>query len=81
MDILEKCFNSINLNDTNYEEDDPDIIILVRFLAVHNKFKKLKELKKEFNEELMPIAWRPRGWWDFRISEYGKKEIELIFIE
>ena len=44
--------NNINLNDTNYEEDDPDTIILIRLLAWHIIFKKHKTFKKELNEEL-----------------------------
>ena len=38
--------NSINLDDTNFEEDDPDTIILIRLLDWHIKFEKRKELKK-----------------------------------
>ena len=30
MGILSVNLNNINLDDTNYEEDDPDTIILVR---------------------------------------------------
>ena len=33
MGILSVNLNNINLDDTNYEEDDPDTIILVRHLA------------------------------------------------
>ena len=29
----------------------------------------------------MPIAWRPKRWLNFCISEDEKKEIETIFIE
>ena len=29
----------------------------------------------------MPIAWHPKSWWDFCVSEYDKKEIEPIFTE
>ena len=37
MSILNIDLNNINLDDTNYNEDGPDTIILVR----HTKFKKL----------------------------------------
>ena len=37
--------NNINL-DNNFDEDDPDVIILLRLLAWYIKFKKRKELKK-----------------------------------
>ena len=40
--ILSVNLNNINLDDTNYEKDDPDTIILVRFLAWHVKFEKCK---------------------------------------
>ena len=33
MDILSVDLNNINLDDTNYDEDDPETIIHVRFLA------------------------------------------------
>ena len=41
------CFNEmgildINLDDTNYDEDDPETIIHIRFLAWHVKFEKRK---------------------------------------
>ena len=31
------------------------------------------------NEELMPIAWHPKRWYKFCVSEDKKKEIEQIF--
>ena len=39
MGILNIDLNKINLDNTNYK-DDPDAIILVRFLAWHIKFEK-----------------------------------------
>ena len=44
MGILNIDLNNINLDDTNYDEDDPDTIILVRLLAWHIKFEKRKAL-------------------------------------
>ena len=29
----------------------------------------------------MPIAWHPKRWWNWRLSEDEKKEIEPIFTE
>ena len=46
MDILNTDLNNINLRDTNYEEDDPNTIILIRLLAWHIKLQKSIELKK-----------------------------------
>ena len=37
---------NIDLDDTNYEEDEPDTIILVRLLAWHSKSEKRKTLKR-----------------------------------
>ena len=46
MDIISVNLNNINLHDTNYEEDYPDTIILIRLLTWHIKFEKHKTLKK-----------------------------------
>ena len=46
MSILNIDLNNINPDDTNYDKDDPDTIILARILAWHSKFKKRKALKK-----------------------------------
>ena len=45
MGILKIDLNNINL-DNNFNEDDPDAIILIRLLAWHIKFKNVKHLKK-----------------------------------
>ena len=45
MDILNADLNNINL-DNNFDEDDPDTIILIRLLAWPIKFRKRKPLKK-----------------------------------
>ena len=29
----------------------------------------------------MPIAWHPKRWWNFCMSEDEKEEIDTIFIE
>ena len=36
--------NDINLDDTSYEEDDPNTIILLRLFAWQNKFEKHKNI-------------------------------------
>ena len=46
MSILNIDLNNIN-PDNNFCEDDPNTIILVRLLAWHIKFEKLKALKKK----------------------------------
>ena len=45
MGILRVNLNNIN-RDNNFDEDDPDTIILIRLLAWYSKFKKRKALKK-----------------------------------
>ena len=70
-----------NLNDTNYEEDDPDSIIQFRILAWYIEFEKRKELKKELSEEFMPIAWSQDGCWDWCMLEYEKNKTDPMFIE
>ena len=81
MGILGVNLNNINLDDTNYEEGEPDTIILVRRLAWHGKFEKRKVLKKDLNEEIMPMAWHPKKWWDFCVSGDEKKKVAPISTE
>ena len=50
--------NNINIG-TNFDEDDPDTINLIRVLAWHIKIEKCKALKKELSEELITVAWHP----------------------
>ena len=45
MGILIIDINNINL-DNNFDEDDPDTIILLRLLAWHTKFKKCNTIQK-----------------------------------
>ena len=46
MGILNIDLNDINLDDTNYNEDDPETIVHVRLLAWYIKLEKRKALKK-----------------------------------
>ena len=73
MGILNIDLNNINF-DNNFDEYDPDTIILIRLMAWHIKFEKRKKLKKELNEELMPVAWHPKRWWNFCVSRDAKKD-------
>ena len=56
MGILSIDLNSINLDDTNYDGDDPESIIHIRRLAWHIRFEKQKALNKKLNEELMLVV-------------------------
>ena len=77
MGILNIDLNNINLDDTSYDEHNPDTIIRIRLLAWHIKSEKHKALKKE----LMPVAWHPERRYNFCMSKDEKKEIDPIFIE
>ena len=46
------------------------------FFPKQIKFEKRKELKKMKSEELMPIAWYPKIWWNFYVSEDEKVKDE-----
>ena len=43
--------------------------------------KNVRYLKKELNEELIPVAWHPNKLRDWCVSDYDKKEIDPMFIE
>ena len=53
MGILSVNLKKINLDYTNYEENGPGTIILIKRLALHIKFEKHKTLKKKIYEELV----------------------------
>ena len=74
---LDIDLNSINLNDNNFSEDDPDTITHVRLLAWHYKFEKHKALKKELKKELMQVGWHPHRWWSRCVLE-DYKLIQLL---
>ena len=80
MGILNIGLNNISHGDT-FDKDDPDSIILIKFLAWHIKFRKCKELKKELSEELMSVTWHLDRWCDWCMPENEKKEIDPMFIE
>ena len=46
----------INLEDNDFDEDNPDTIIYVRLLAWHTKFEKRKAFNKDIAKELMPCS-------------------------
>ena len=75
MGILNTGLNNINLDDTNYDKDDPEAIIHITFLAWHIKFKKRK---KKISEETMPMAWHPKRWWNFCMYEADKKKTQFL---
>ena len=80
MGIANIDLNNINLDD-NFDEENPNTIILIRLLAYHTKFEKRKELKKESNKELMSVAGHAKRGWNLCVSEYEKKKIDPMFIK
>ena len=44
MTVLNIDLNNINLDNTNYDEDHPDTIIIIGLLEWYIKFEKCKEL-------------------------------------
>ena len=81
MGILNTDPNCINLDDNNFDEDDSGILFMSDFWLGIRNLKNVKHLKKESNEELMPVAWHPNRWWDCCLSEDEKKEIDPVLIE
>ena len=79
MSILNTYLN--NILDNNFDEGDPDTIVVIRLLAWHIKFEKHNALKKDISEELMPVAWHLNRWQDWCMPEDEKKEIDPMFIE
>ena len=50
--ILSIDLNNINLDDTNYDEDDPETNINIRLLAWQITFEKRKALKKRVKQRM-----------------------------
>ena len=50
-----------------------------KFLFSIVSLLKCKELKKELNEELMPVSWHSNRWWDWCMSVDEKKGIDPFF--
>ena len=81
MGILNIDLNNINFDDSNYDEEDPDTIVLIRLLAWHIKFEKRKELIKKISVELMPVAWHPNRWWDFWWEKRNRSNVYWRFVK
>ena len=82
MGILGVDLDKINLDDdSNFDEDDPETIFHVIFLAWHNKFEKCKAFLKDISEELTPVAGHPTRWWNWYLPQDEKTETETIFAD
>ena len=64
--------DNINLVDTNYDEDDPDTITLSDFWLGILNLKNVKHFKTV--KLRTPVAWLPKIWWKFCMSEDTKKD-------
>ena len=54
--ILNIDLNNINLDCVNFDEDDSETMIHVRFMAWNNKLEQRKPFKKDIRKELIPAA-------------------------
>ena len=48
--------DKINLDDVNFDDEDPKTIIHVRLTAWRNKYKQRKKCKKDIGKELINVA-------------------------
>ena len=71
--------DEINL-DNNFDEDDLDTIIHIRFLGLHSNFKNHRAFKEKISEELMPVAWHPKWSWNFCMTEVYNLEAPRHFV-
>ena len=62
-------------DDNEYHDDDDDDEVI----EWYDGYQKRKTQKAKIKDELMPIAWHPRRWWDWCMSEEEKKETENFF--
>ena len=60
MGIFNTALNNINLDKTSYDENGTDTIIHSRLL---------ENALKQLNEKLMAIAWYPKRWCGWFMSE------------
>ena len=44
-------------------------------------FEKRKTLKNKLNEELMPVAWPPKRWYDWCVSDDKKKKLNQLLLK
>ena len=50
------------------------LLFLTDFWLELLALKNVKHFKKMISEELIPIVWHPKRWWNFCVSEDEKKE-------
>ena len=72
---------NINLDDVNFDEDDPETIICVRLMDWCNRFKQHKSSKKKLSKKLLAGAWYPTRQWDWWMPQDEKKDAKPFFID
>ena len=73
MGLANVDLNNISLDNDNFDDNDPKIIIHIRLMAQCNEYKQSKACKKEIGKTLMPVARNPKKWWDWCMSEDESK--------
>ena len=81
MAILSIGLNNINLDDVNFGEDDPEIIVHVRLMAWRKTCEQRKAFKEELSKELMLVAWHPKRLWDWCVPKDENKKLKPFFID
>ena len=51
-----------------------------RLIKCHEGYHKRNAWKASIKEELLPIAWHPSRYWDWYMTEEGKKDTEKIIL-
>ena len=76
-----QIFSGINLDDINFEGDDPKAIIHVKPTAWDNRFKKLKMFLKSNKHNINACSIASSKIWYWCIQKREKKEIEFSHIK
>ena len=61
-------------DDDNDDDDNDDVLI-----KWYERYQKRKAQKAQIKKELMPIAWHPSRYLDWRMSEDEKRDTEKLW--
>ena len=57
------------------------IAVMINLLSGMMAIKKRTAQKASIKEELLPIAWHPSRWWDWRVPEdENKRDLKVFFL-
>ena len=79
MGILSVDLNINEVDHVSFNRDECQTLIHVIRKDCHNRLKQRKVFKKCISKKLMPVAWHPKGWWDWCMSEDQKKARRIKF--